>query len=453
MPGVLAWVVAVECHKPQGDKPCPIDFKQPVSRRALEWADWLLQQPGVKLQMNVSARPGSAEAAHLARLKPQLLNAASAHEAGAAALGAALKRAANAAGEDVLLLVWIGHGVMHNRQRFLLHADTEDADNLESWELDSLLQRLRGAKAPPLQLGVFDTCAQVVSEAPGSQSLGGAGKTVRAQHCYFASTAAAIASLNPFEPTVASLLLQALQGAAWPPQAAQMAALDATLQAQLAALRSRPVRLEWTQGSGDLWSTREADGKQNAAIAQQARRSGYSETLFRHLWRELQGSGDLLGRLAQALRGAKVDALADELAALDPDASEPDLLRDAWQRVQQVERWAPRADALRLSLPQWAELASQLIDQDARVEEPVFSELRELLLWALDLGGKSRRAQAAFVRLLWLAAALARRDGGAVAAAAGTALQAALQADAALAPLLAEVQAGARGPAPHWPAC
>jgi hypothetical protein len=442
VPSILAWIVAVECHRP----PAPgrrsmLDFKAPVSQRALDWAEWLRDQADVQLLMNVSAVGGSEQARRLDALRPQLLNAAMAHQAGTAALRDALRRIARNPPADLLLLLWMGHGVMNNRQRFLLHEDAEDADNLHSWELDSLLQRLRSASAPALQIGVFDTCAQVVSERPGNEQLGGGGKAaVRGQHFYFAASAAAIASLNPFEPTLASLALRSLQALDWPPQPA---ALDALLQHKMAALPSRPVRFEWTQGSGDQWSTREAAGDVNAEIARQARRCELSEPLFRHLWHEVSALLAQPGELAKAVRNGKVAALVRKLALTHPDAAEPDLLLDAWQRVQQVMQWAAPAAALGLSLPHWTALAQQLADRDAR-RAPEFSELRELLLWALDMGRNagrdSARAHAALLRLLWLAQ---QQVQGSTPAAL---LLLALQADTMLGPLLPDLQAGAALP-------
>ena len=286
MPGVLAWIVAVERHTPPAGAGSPLDFKAPVSRRALDWAEWLAGQAGVRLLLNVAAAPASDELKRLGALcaGPVVLNAAQAARADGASLHESLRLLTAGPPADVLLLLWIGHGVMRDRQRYLLHQDSRDAANLRSWDVDSLLQHLRSDKAPPLQLGVLDTCAQVLTEQPGHEKLGGAGRALRSQHFYFAATAAAIASLNPFEPTLASVALQSLKGVAWPPQPA---AFDADLQPRLAAMPSRPIRLEWTQGSGDLWSSRGASGSDDigrAELSKQAERSQLSEVFFRHLW-------------------------------------------------------------------------------------------------------------------------------------------------------------------------
>lgn len=444
---VLIWVVAVECHSAPPGRRSELDFKAPVSRRALEWAEALRDRPGVQMLMNVSAVPASPEMARLDALRPRLLNPDEAHRADANALHISLAALARDQPFDQLLLLWIGHGVMNNRQRYLLHQGTTSADNLRSWELDSLLQHLRSANAPPLQIGLFDTCAQVWSERPGNEQLGGSGNAVRAQHFYFASTAAAIASANPFEPTLASETLAAIQAIDWPPQPR---ALDALLQPKIDGLPSRPVRFEWTQGSGDQWSSRHASGADNAEIARQALRSRTSELLFRHVWQEAASAGVTAGDLAKAIRADKVEALAKKLARARPDASEPDLLRDAWQRAKTVELWAADLADLGLSLPQWSDLAQQLVNQDAR-HAGAFAELRELLLWSLDMNRDAlrdkARAHRALLALMVLAIKLAERSGltGASRSAAEAAarLDAAFRVDPTMAPLLASVQRSA----------
>ena len=170
MPGVIAWIVAVERHTPPGDPRAGspgLDFKQAVSARALDWAQWLSTQPGVRLLMNVSAAPGSAQADALQALSPQLLNPNLAARADGKALSDSLRLLRAAPLADTLLLLWIGHGVMRDHQRFLVNQDARSPDDLSSWELDSLLQGLRTDPAPPLQIGVFDTCAQLLADRPG----------------------------------------------------------------------------------------------------------------------------------------------------------------------------------------------------------------------------------------------------------------------------------------------
>jgi len=443
MPGVLAWIIAVERHSPEGGS--PLDFKVPISRRALECAEWLRGRPGLRLLLNISAAPTSEELKRIDALRPAALNSEQAHRADAASLHHSLQLVKTAPVADLLLLVWIGHGVMRDRQRFLIHQDARDPSNLRSWEVDSLLQNLRTAPGPELQIGVFDTCAQHIDAAPGSELLGGSGKAQRRQHFYFASTAGAFATVNPNESTLASLALEALQAHEWPPQPGPF---GETLQAVMSRLSSLPVAWEWTQGSGDAWSSRDTDAELDARIAQAARQSEIGEACFRHLWRELtppQRASDL----AKAIRVGTVDRFVDELEAEWPNTAEA--LRHAWARVQRITPWVKPLAALGLVLPQWMELAGRLSDYDGRTAPP-FTELRQLLLWAVDMEGDDGsgvgRGEAALLRLIVMAMREAERLVIASRPACGRVRQQ-LEADGAFAPLLAQLEASMpvqRGP-------
>ena len=131
------------------------------------------------------------------------------------------------------------------------------------------------------------------------------------------------------------------------------------------------------------------DGATQAEFERQERRAGLAVPLFRHLWRELGSRSGLLGQLAEAVRNETVEDLAHSLSRPSGDAPEGDLLRDAWQRVQLVQAWEPRAAALGLPLSRWQDLAAIVADTDAR-PAPRFALLRELLLWAMDLGQRTR---------------------------------------------------------------
>lgn len=425
MGGVLAWVVAVERHSARNGRPSPLDFKSPVARRALEWAEWLVDQPNTRLLLNVNSAPGSAEHSRVQALLPRLLNTADAHSAAPAALHNAVDEITRepAAGDDTLLLLWIGHGVISNRRRFLLHEGAVDAANLRTWDLDTLLQRLRSKGAPMQQLGVFDSCAEYGSQRPGYEELSPPQRPVQnSQFFYFAATAGAAASANPFEPTLASLALGSLQGISWPPQAQD---LDAQLQPQMRKLPSRPFRREWTSGSGDSWSSVNDGADEGGATEQQlrqhARISGATEVAFRHLWIEVARTGLTPKELALALREPQVGAtperhrglekLAKRLARKLPDSAAPQALLDAWQRVLRVEPWLNLTDDLCLTLPQWLEIARRVASPDGR-QPPDFGEISELLLWMLNMAGRDK-SKDALLSLLLLAARQAREAGGA----------------------------------------
>ncbi|MCX2862255.1 FxSxx-COOH system tetratricopeptide repeat protein [Paucibacter sp. PLA-PC-4] len=257
MTSVLAWIVAVERHTSGTDgKQSPLDHRAPISRTALAWAEWLKDKPGTRLLMNVSAPHDSDEGRRLEALRPSLLNPVMAAQAGAVALHQSLKVVISGPRADVLLLLWTGHGVMHGRDRFLIHADSLDPKNLHSWEVDSLLQYLRDDSAPPLQIGVFDTCAEI-REQPGHEKLvGGSGKGRRQQFFHHASAAGAFASLG--EVTVGGLALESMQQLEWPPEPKRLHEL---LLPRIEGLPSGPHLLERTTGSGDAWSSVHASSR------------------------------------------------------------------------------------------------------------------------------------------------------------------------------------------------
>lgn len=440
MSGVLAWIVAVERHAPLPGSAANalLDFKAPVSLRALQWAEWLRQQAGTRLLLNLAVAPASPQSQQLDALRGHALNGADAHRADAPALQAALQIVKAAPLEDTLLLLWLGHGVTINRRRFLLHQDSADASNLQSWDVESLLQHLRSGPSPGLQIGVFDTCAQVVDVMPNNQQFGGAGKAQRRQHFFFSATTAALASLNPFEPTLTSMALDVMKTLPWPPQPAP---LNDALQAKMSALPSMPVAWEWTHGSGEQWSSRASAAPDETVIAARVRAAGVSDAEFRHLWRTLSPAQLAPTDLVKALKQQRVKALASRLQPQWPDAA--DALRDAWARVQRAQPWVQPLAELNLALPHWAELAQQACSDDARssASVPRFTELRELLLWTLDMGGT--RGERALLRLMMLAAKEAERTVAGSAPAVAV-LRARWHADAVLAPLVAPVDAGAQ---------
>ena len=251
MPEVLAWIVAVERHTPtEAGAASPLDFAAPVAQRALQWAEWLVDQPGVRLLLNASVRPDADEAQRITALQPRLLNPEQAHRADHAALNKSLLRVKKAPATDTLLLLWLGHGVLRDDVRYLVVQDAMDAASLQSWQLPSLLRSLRGG-GPGLQIGVIDACAELTNVDPGGYTVPGAGKAQRRQHFYLAATAGARASLSLEKDTLASLALQQLQAQPWPPR---IEAFDPALRRGMQTLPSLPFAWEFTEGSGDSWS-------------------------------------------------------------------------------------------------------------------------------------------------------------------------------------------------------
>lgn len=439
MASVLAWIVAVERHAPLPGTTANalLDFKAPVSQRALEWAEWLQHQPDTQLLLNLSVAPASPQLQRLNALRGRALNGADAHRADDTALRAALQQVKAAPLADTLLLLWLGHGITINRRRFLLHQDSADAPNLQSWDVDTLLQHLRSGPSPGLQIGVFDTCAQVVDVPPNNQQFGGAGKAQRRQHFFFAATQAALATLSPFEPTLTSMALEATKALPWPPQPLP---LTAALQSKMSVLPSLPVAWEWTQGSGEQWSVRDSEPG-DVLIAASIRRAGVSEAAFNHLWGTVKLTQLAATDLVNALKRRRVNAVAAKLQLQWPESASA--LRDAWARVQRAEAWVKPLADLGLALPYWTDLGEQVSTSLGRGvgTVPRFNELRELLLWALDAGDAS--AERTLLRLMVLAAKEAERS-VAGAAPAVAALRALWQADAKLASQVAGIEADAQ---------
>jgi hypothetical protein len=443
MPSVLAWIVAIERHTSGANGICPLDFQVPVSRRALEWAEWLAQQADTRLLLNIAVAPGSQERQRVAALAPQALNAAQAHLATSAALHEALTLATTPPVADVLLLLWIGHGVLINEQRFALIEDSLDAEHARSWDIGSLLKRLRSGEGPGLQIGAFDTCAQELNIHPGSEDLGGAGGAARQQHFYFAASAGFIASPNPSEESLASIVLDALKAVPWPPEPAS---LFTKVKPRADRLPSQAVPLEWTAGSGELRSRGGTQSDADAELARVAREAAIGDIFFRHLWKALQGGPRTPAELGRALQAQRLDAFVDTLRAEDANAAEA--LQVAAARVRRVEPWIVPLARLHLRLAHWSNLAQQVASSDGRTA-PGFAELRQLLLWTVDMAGVdaggSARGDKALLELMVLAGREAQRSVPDSAAAVAD-LRARLQASPDLAPLLPQADAAAQLP-------
>ena len=441
--GVTAWIVAVEHHTPSNGAPSPLDFRSPVANRALEWAEWLKDQPNARLVLNIACTPGSTNAQRLEALRSVAVNAKQADRADSASLHNSVRIIKNTPAQDTLLLLWIGHGILSNSERFLLHQESIDQQNLRSWEVASVLQHLRSTPAPGAQIGIFDTCAQVIDVTPANERLGGTGDAVLKQHYFFSATAGAIASLSKDKDTLASFGLDVLKKTAWPPQPE---AFQDELVARMHALPSMPIAWEWTAGSGDLWSRRgrhaDSAAHAQAELNRHAERSNIGEAFFLHLWRELEGTSISAPQLAQALRVDDIDSVIVGLRAAGMRIQAIALER-AWARVQLVHKWVKPLAGLELLLEKWIDLARRVGDEDGR-SVPPFSELRELLLWTVDMGNgvgeNAQRTARALVRLILLARGESASSFSSPQRA-RTALEALLEADPVLGPLRASVAA------------
>lgn len=145
-----------------------------------------------------------------------------------------------------LMIYWVGHGfVDESSHRRLLLADALE-NNMSNLDLESVLGILRSAERGNLQyqIGVFDSCAQVIA---GSQFPDG-GLTVGAalydglvqQEFYFAVPDGKFAVTGVFGPA-ALRALKAKAETTWPPQA-----ISNAIENELSKNSHLPVRVVWT---------------------------------------------------------------------------------------------------------------------------------------------------------------------------------------------------------------
>lgn len=442
MTQVLAWIVAVERHAPgAGD----LDFKPPISRHALAWAHWLRTRPGTELLLNIQAREGSAEAAAVQALAPHTRSPGTASLADRTALLASLRQLH---GADLLLWLWIGHGVMHEERRCLVHAGSGGADDLQTVDLEALLRRLRRQDAPPRQLGLLDTCAEIVAVAPDLwKPAAGEHATGVRQHVVFAATPGAYVSLNPEAATAASQMLALLQAQPWPPEPGRLDPLLASLGRDL---DPQPVQWACTHGAERFTEhtgpatqalARPAPGDDGAGALRMARRSGWPPWAWRHVRSAVDGlpGAPAAATLSRAMQGGTLDALAQRLLRhRDPDVAHTGwVLAQAGRCAQRAWRWLQPAQVLGLGLPRWQTLARTVAALDAR-DAPQVQALETLLLWVGDLAedapaaGDPPRTVRSWLTLLLGAADATARGQGQGGAAAARALRLAIDADPTL---------------------
>jgi hypothetical protein len=420
---LAVWIVAVERHAVQAGAASPLDVASPITTPALQFAQLALERdPQAKLFINVS-HPGRAEdQATLLRLTHA---GAAVGDATLAALQA-VPAQLSAVGAELLLIYWVGHGVMQENRRLLVTADSHSAEQLWAVEVDGLLGHLRSQAQAALQIGFFECCAQVVSVTPNRLQLAQYQPTDRRQHYFFAASAGELASDDTRRPGFTQSALAALGAIDWPPDpAALRAALDAAL--AKVPLQSRPTSLQWTDGSGDLWSVG-GSGAAQKELAVLARRAGVSVSELAHL---LDDAHPVLDgpTLSQALHDGTLDAA---LAALDgaypprtPGRLHVDLLHRAvarWRRARAV--LAPAGD-LALYWRDWRRLATDELTRQGRDGVPAATDLPGLLLELLDQTD-AQRGMDSMIRVLEGACRRARP-------AQAMALRQAMQADPALA--------------------
>ena len=397
--GTVIWIVAVETHTPSSQGPSPLDFDVPLSTRGVRAAEALINKDDTRLVMNVSVARASPQREKIEALSSRLLNPGTALRADAGALKQSLTLIKDQAAER-LILCWIGHGVMHDGKRYVLHEESIDADTLSSFEVESLLQRLRTEDFPPVQIGFFDTCAQFVSERPGNEQLPRGPATVRGQYFYFACGAGALTSAALDRPGLTDYALDVLLECPWPPEPLT---LESILWPRLLKVKdgSFPSRLERTQGSGESWSSHgpeEASSKASILeLASQA--SGLSGRLFDYLFQTVDSLGISPNELSKAIRSGNLDQFTEAMRIQFPDNPQQQLFKDAWTLINMIRPWADRASTLGLLMSDWYGIAHTTADEDLRIVAP-FAELKELLLWAADFPKDTDRGLRSLLRIL-----------------------------------------------------
>jgi hypothetical protein len=399
MTRLAVWVVAVERHAMLGGEASALDVASPITTPALLFASRLVSraaeaqarnaaQHPPQVFLNVS-HPGRAD--DLSTLQHLQQAGAQLRDATLASLQATLQQLAQPGAIDLLLLYWVGHGVMQGNDRLLVTADSQRADQLWALDLAGLLGHLRDQAHAPLQVGFIEACAQLVSAAPNRLALAQHAGTDRRQHFYFSASATELASDDTRRPGFTQSVLATLQALPWPPEPA---ALHADLSARLAQLplASRPATLSWTDGSGDLWSARgdsALQARDRAAREAAARNAGVSVSVLTQL---LDSAGGLVDAptLAQALYLGQPDALLQALQAAHPGSPAPAALHEAWARWQMLQPLMGVVQGLALYWPAWQALAADELARShgqARLEA---TDLPGLLLEVLDQGDRAR---------------------------------------------------------------
>jgi hypothetical protein len=305
-------------------------------------------------------------------------------------------------GFDVLLLYWVGHGIMAPARQ-LLCSDSKDMSNLASIVTDSLLKRLRGKTFPKLQIGFFECCAQTTAAGVASLDLCGDDSGRPDQFFYYAAsqgeTASGSTSKEGFSVTVLKLL-DAIQS--WPPEPRP---LFASIQLQLDKLGrgARPFQLEKTDGSGDVWSTLSAADRENAELHIQARSAGYALPQFVRLWTHARHCHVSSEELANAIYKKKEQPFVDELRRSNPHSPHPGLLKSAFEQVRCESRFEPLCMELRLPWTEWIGLFRRVASDEMLNPSQTWDDLASLLLGVLDQV-KPEKGLKDFAKLLELAA-------------------------------------------------
>jgi vWA-MoxR associated protein C-terminal domain len=434
MPDTHVWIVAVESYTaPDQDLSSPLDVQTPIAGAALELATLIKRRdPTALMMLNVSHRARPEYLAPLADLEAQGVVVAGCTQRELVASLRALR------GGNTLIVYWVGHGVMYGDKRSVLTSESVSPSDLWALDINTLLKHLRSSSYAPIQLGFIDCCAQMVTTKPTLLALNGEGKKARRQYFYFSSSATEVAPANTRGPGFTRAVIDCLRDQVGP---YDPTVLHRPLMARLDALKggTKPNSLQWTAGSGDLWS--HAGVEPNDQIETEARRCHLSRGEFEHLILALRGTESCPPeRLSRALLAKNgVGDLVVEFQREFPGAAWVDLFIDAFSRLALARRIAPVAESLGLFWKDWLSLHAQLASFELHpsAEGSGHRSLVELLLATLDCA-EPARGHDACIRLLELAS----RAIEALRPEVAERLRAFLLADATLGPRLPDAIAG-----------
>jgi len=387
----VAWIIAIEKY---ADKNLRIN---PVGSSALDFAELMLESRIAKVVLSTSLRPD----AYTERLSN--LEARGVIRKGAA-LADFLEALDEIRGTETLLLYWLGHGIMA-RSRKLLSADSTVSD-LRAISVDSLLAKLRAPEYPRLQIGFFESCAQVVTTDPVTLDLGQGSNTPTRQFFYYAASAGETAAGVTEAKSFSGQVLDALKRSPKLPPDSPLEFFDA-LRISLGKmpLRSRPF-LQRTDESGDIWSS--GDPGTSGDLDEAGRLAGLSESQFSFLWLPIRTMKAKPVELARAYRGQKLPQFIEELRTLDPLKAAPELLEKAIRQLKLELEFEPLCLRLRLLFADWLALYSRVLEEDLMGEPERAEDLPRLLLNVLDQRNEESGVRS-FLKLLELAARHARQ--------------------------------------------
>ena len=369
---IVAWAIAIESYDGE-----TLNISQPVG----DWAAQFIQSAhrhGVdRIVFSSSLKPGTAPSNPPA-------DSVTTEVRHTGATQAALKDALQyLEGFDVLLLYWVGHGIMAPARQ-LLCSDSKDMSNLASIITDSLLRRLRNKTFPRLQIGFFECCAQTLAANVASLDLGGNNPGKPDQFFYYAASQGETASGSTAKEGFSTTILKLLDATqSWPPQPRL---LFASIQSQLEKLggAARPFQLEKTDGSGDVWSTLSPLNVENLELQDQAKSAGCTLPQFVRLWTHAQHCHVSAEQLANAISEASEQPFVEELRKNNQPSPHPGLLKNAFEQVRCEGRFEPLCMELRLPWSEWTGLFRRVASEEMFKTDQTWDDLGSLLLGVLD---------------------------------------------------------------------